>query len=90
MPYLFVEKYIAAPSSCHNSNAERVLPSLPLESPSKPFDGIHVIILQHGFLGNSLDMRYLTQALTILCPESSTMVSNHMIFLLNIIMVIML
>ncbi len=35
------------------------------------FRGLHVIFLQHGFLGTSYDMRQLAQALNLLCPENT-------------------
>jgi hypothetical protein len=34
------------------------------------FRGKHLIVLQHGFLGNSYDMRLLAQAIELLCPSN--------------------
>lgn len=84
LPYLFMEQYIGTPAaiisndspdgnnasnSCSpdSSNAKR-------KASNDEFQGKHLIILQHGFLGNSFDMRLLYQTLMLLCPKN-TMVS---------------
>ena len=44
------------------------------------YRGRHIIILQHGFLGNSNDMKLLVHALTVLCPVKRTTVSTVYLF----------
>jgi hypothetical protein len=38
--------------------------------PPQLFQGIHLVILQHGFLGVSYDMRLFSQTIRLLCPSN--------------------
>ena len=48
------------------------------------FYGKHLVILSHGFLGNSFDMRLFVQAIRLLCPKN-TIVSPFILSFLPIL-----
>ncbi len=74
LPYLFVEQYIPDQVDSRIFPDEEGQTSSLAQTKISPFRGVHVIFLQHGFMGSSYDMRQLAQALTLLCP-ANTLVS---------------
>jgi hypothetical protein len=63
----------------HNE-ADRTNGHRPEKRP-QPFTGNHLIILQHGFLGVSFDMRLFTQSITMLCGENTAVSDNCLFFI---------
>jgi hypothetical protein len=57
-----------------NDETERTNGHHPEKRP-QPFTGNHLIILQHGFLGVSFDMRLFAQSITMLCGDNTAVMS---------------
>ncbi|CEL92530.1 unnamed protein product [Vitrella brassicaformis CCMP3155] len=59
-----------APITSNRANSKKV-PPIPRVIPSqpKPYKGTHLVVLVHGFQGNSWDMRLMRNHLALLFPE---------------------
>mmetsp|Transcript_107020 Transcript_107020/g.301090 ORF Transcript_107020/g.301090 Transcript_107020/m.301090 type:complete len:771 (-) Transcript_107020:149-2461(-) len=72
-PLLFDQRYgrhTSGGSSSSSAEAPR-LPSAP-----KPYRGVHLFVLVHGFQGNSFDMRLMKNNIALLYPDAIFLCSN--------------
>jgi len=73
-PLIFDERYLGggcAPSASSSSRA--AADEEPMDSPPsapKRYLGVHLVVLVHGFQGNSFDMRLMKNTLAMLYPDS--------------------
>eukprot|EP00330_Aristerostoma_sp_ATCC50986_P009653 CAMPEP_0114586582 /NCGR_PEP_ID=MMETSP0125-20121206/9760_1 /TAXON_ID=485358 ORGANISM="Aristerostoma sp., Strain ATCC 50986" /NCGR_SAMPLE_ID=MMETSP0125 /ASSEMBLY_ACC=CAM_ASM_000245 /LENGTH=176 /DNA_ID=CAMNT_0001782073 /DNA_START=1316 /DNA_END=1843 /DNA_ORIENTATION=- len=53
-----------------NSNLENILTDIEKNTTKKDYKGVHLIVLCHGFQGNSFDMRLLKNNISLVYPET--------------------
>jgi hypothetical protein len=81
-PILFEQRYLPRSKSgaIANGDVDGVLPPLEYEncipSAPKPYRGVHLFVLVHGFQGNSFDMRLMKNNVALLYPDAIFLCSN--------------